>query len=258
MMSLRNAIETVDPDNSGINDIFDITYSLDHSTSLYSNAIHLFSPWNVSHPTPAGILEINNVGDSLRLVVANDIPPLINSQYNLGVTNHHRVLYPPISCWRYQRIADSLNADFHLSTERAIAIETAIAAEYSVPWYGWCTAQQMVIRPDILTEHPDWPCIGVSYARRRVAAQHFPKLWYSWNELFEDMPGVEELAASKSVKNHNVIGATIFSGPLLLPEGRKCRVFDITGRVVVPDKIRPGVYFIEVDGKITNKVVKVR
>lgn len=51
---------------------------------------------------------------------------------------------------------------------------------------------------------------------------------------------------------------TIISAPLLLPEGRKCRIFNITGRVVAPDKMRPGIYFIEIDGKITNKVVKVR
>jgi len=258
MFSLRDAVETIDPDNSGVNDIYDITYSLDYSTSLYSNAINLFSPYDMSHPTPAGILEINNIADSLRLVADNNIPPLINSQYNLGVTNHHRVLYPPISCWRYQIIADSLNADFHLSTQRAIAIENAIAREYSVLWYGWCTAQQMVIRPNAITEHPDWPCVGVGYARRRVAAHHFPKFWYSWNELFEGVPGVEEVVVSVPIKNHNVISATIVRGRLKLPAGKKCRLFDITGRVVEPSRIRPGIYFIEVDGVVTQKVVKVR
>ena len=58
--------------------------------------------------------------------------------------------------------------------------------------------------------------------------------------------------------NNNYVGQTIVSGPLLLPEGKKCKVFDITGRVVEPDKIQPGIYFIEVDGKITRKVIKVR
>jgi len=52
--------------------------------------------------------------------------------------------------------------------------------------------------------------------------------------------------------------ATIFRGPLQLPEGKKCKVFDITGRVVAPDKIQPGIYFIEIDGVVTQKVVKVR
>ena len=58
--------------------------------------------------------------------------------------------------------------------------------------------------------------------------------------------------------NNSKCSATIFSGPLLLPEGKDCRVFDITGRVVLPDKIKPGIYFIEIDGKITKKVIKVR
>ncbi|MGB3479755.1 MAG: T9SS type A sorting domain-containing protein [bacterium] len=56
----------------------------------------------------------------------------------------------------------------------------------------------------------------------------------------------------------NDFGATIFSGPLLFPQDKNCRVFDIMGRIVMLDKIKPGIYFIEVDGKIIKKVVKVR
>lgn len=255
MFSIRNALEALDPDNSGTNDIFDITYSLDHATSLFTWEMHLFSPYDGSHPTPAGILELNNIGDSLRLVVNNDIPPQINSQYNLAVTNHHRVLYPPLYCSRYQEMADSLNADFHLTTERAIAIENSVAAEYTA-LYHHCTAHQMVFRPNMIIENPDWPCVGVSYARRTRAAHHFPKIWYTWNELFEGMPGVEEKEIVE-VRQRDC-SATIFSGPLLLPKDKQCRVFDITGRVVAPDKLRPGIYFIEMDGRITKKVVKVR
>jgi hypothetical protein len=54
------------------------------------------------------------------------------------------------------------------------------------------------------------------------------------------------------------MSATIISSPLLLPEGKKCRVFDITGRVVAPDKIQPGVYFLQVDERIVQKIVKIR
>jgi len=54
------------------------------------------------------------------------------------------------------------------------------------------------------------------------------------------------------------LGATIFAGPLQLPEDKTCRVFHITGRVVTPEKMRPGIYFIEVDEKIVQKVIKVR
>jgi hypothetical protein len=53
-------------------------------------------------------------------------------------------------------------------------------------------------------------------------------------------------------------GATIFSGPLVLPKGKTCRIFDITGRIVMPNVMKPGIYFIEVDGKISQKVIKVK
>ncbi len=56
----------------------------------------------------------------------------------------------------------------------------------------------------------------------------------------------------------NYCGATIVRGPLQLPEGKKCKVFDITGRVVAPDKIAPGIYFVEIDDKVVEKVVKMK
>jgi len=68
---------------------------------------------------------------------------------------------------------------------------------------------------------------------------------------------VEEWPSAKQ-REKTYFHTTIFSGPLLLPEDKKGRVFDISGRVVAPDRIRPGIYFIEVEGKITQKVVKVR
>ena len=76
--------------------------------------------------------------------------------------------------------------------------------------------------------------------------------WLSWPV------GVEEQPVVKPVETHENLTATIFRGPLQLPEGKKCKVFDITGRVVEPTKMQPGIYFIEVDGVVTQKVVKVR
>lgn len=77
-----------------------------------------------------------------------------------------------------------------------------------------------------------------------------------WLLKFEPDIGVKENRSS--VVNYKGISATIFTGPLLLPESKTCRVFDITGRVVAPDKLKPGIYFIEIDGRITQKVVKIR
>jgi hypothetical protein len=68
--------------------------------------------------------------------------------------------------------------------------------------------------------------------------------------------GIEESRITQMKSNS--LHVTIFSGLLLLPEGKKCRVYDITGRVVEPDRIQPGIYFIEINGVVTQKVVKVR
>jgi hypothetical protein len=66
---------------------------------------------------------------------------------------------------------------------------------------------------------------------------------------------IEEEKGEPFVKNN--VSTTILNGPLLLPEGRNHKIIDIMGRIVAPEKIKPGIYFIEVDGKITRKIVKI-
>jgi parallel beta-helix repeat protein len=56
----------------------------------------------------------------------------------------------------------------------------------------------------------------------------------------------------------NNFGATIFRGPLQLPEGKECKIFDITGRTVEPTRMKPGIYFVEIDNEIIRKVIKIR
>ncbi|MGB3480037.1 MAG: M14 family zinc carboxypeptidase [bacterium] len=59
-------------------------------------------------------------------------------------------------------------------------------------------------------------------------------------------------------KKHYTVFPTVVSGAIHLPEGTSCKLFDITGRVVLSNKMKPGVYFVEVDNKIVQKVVKIR
>ncbi len=77
-----------------------------------------------------------------------------------------------------------------------------------------------------------------------------------WLIKTEPEIGIEEY--TPSIVGNFGLAATIFRGPLRLTEGKKCRVFDITGRVVEPDKIAPGIYFVEIDGQIVQKVVKIK
>ena len=58
--------------------------------------------------------------------------------------------------------------------------------------------------------------------------------------------------------SRNDRGASMFSGPLILPEGKTCRVFDITGRQIHTLDPAPGIYFIQIDGEIRQKIIKIR
>lgn len=51
---------------------------------------------------------------------------------------------------------------------------------------------------------------------------------------------------------------TVFSGPLHLPSDRQWKVYDINGRERNTQTLAPGVYFLEADGAIIKKVIKVR
>ena len=255
LLASRLAIENVDPDGNGINDIFDIDSVHIPSQHFRCNLYHAFSPYDTTHPIPGAVLEINNIADTMRYVSNNNIPPQINSQWNLAVTNHTRLLYPPVSCQRYQRIADSLNVDFHLSTRRAIRIANSVASNYDMNT-SHCTYHSMALRPDIAVYHPDWLCVGVSYARRYHSAHHQLKLWYTWNEMFGDIPGVEE--KNRQPIKQSKPGMNIIAGPINLLKFHNYKVYDITGRQLHNLDPCPGIYFIEVDGKIVQKVIKVK
>ena len=75
----------------------------------------------------------------------------------------------------------------------------------------------------------------------------------AWYE--SDFTGIYE---DHSIPLINNTRATIISGPLNIPLHRPFKVFDISGRAVIPERIEPGIYFIEIDGKIAQKIVKIR
>ncbi|UCF70752.1 MAG: right-handed parallel beta-helix repeat-containing protein [candidate division WOR-3 bacterium] len=54
-----------------------------------------------------------------------------------------------------------------------------------------------------------------------------------------------------------VCPTTIIRGSLHLPEGTSCRIYDIAGRTVQRDMLTRGIYFLEIDGTIAGKVIKI-
>jgi hypothetical protein len=48
----------------------------------------------------------------------------------------------------------------------------------------------------------------------------------------------------------------IIHGEISLPEGRKCRLFDVNGRAVLPNNVPSGVYYLVIDGAVQTRIVK--
>lgn len=106
-----------------------------------------------------------------------------------------------------------------------------------------------------------------SYIRRTpctdASSSNYLVVW-SENRIDNDIYGTVDVPigceedSKTEVKTVIHCWPTIFAGAWQLPEGKTCKVFDITGRIVVPGKLKPGIYFIEVDGKTIQKVVKIR
>jgi parallel beta-helix repeat protein len=82
--------------------------------------------------------------------------------------------------------------------------------------------------------------------------------WVDYEPWLFSPSAIHEQSIIRSVEDCSVISATILRGPLQLAKGKKCKVFDITGRAVEPTTITHGIYFIEIDGVVTQKVVKIR
>jgi hypothetical protein len=74
-----------------------------------------------------------------------------------------------------------------------------------------------------------------------------------------------KLASDESIKETEIrsvkdckLSATIINGPLRLPKDKKCKILDIAGREVDRRHLAPGIYFLEIDGQVIHKVVKIK
>jgi hypothetical protein len=100
------------------------------------------------------------------------------------------------------------------------------------------------------------------YPRITASDNNYLVAWYEYRNAQYDIYGnvdqvigVEEREVGKF---DDFIIPTIISGPLTLPKDKACKIYDISGREVESIRLSPGVYFIEIEGQITKKVVKVR
>lgn len=99
--------------------------------------------------------------------------------------------------------------------------------------------------------------VGVTHAFQLNAIGGWPVAVSNRNEEGLVFPGIAESDA-KAVHSGHDFTPSILTGVLHLPEGKNCKVFDITGSEVDAARLSPGIYFIEIDGKLSKKVIKVK
>jgi hypothetical protein len=77
-----------------------------------------------------------------------------------------------------------------------------------------------------------------------------------WLIKTEPDVGIEDTKIAQIEKRP--IPMTIISGPLALPAGNRYTIYDISGRKVETHQLPRGIYFIEVNGCISEKIIKIR
>lgn len=70
--------------------------------------------------------------------------------------------------------------------------------------------------------------------------------------------GIEEKPTVEPIDDFTRLPATIISGRLELPNAKKYRIIDIAGREIDTRDISPGIYFVEIDGIVVQKVIKIK
>ncbi|MBN1435174.1 hypothetical protein JW921_10475, partial [Candidatus Fermentibacterales bacterium] len=158
-MALALGLCREDFDGSGSCDIDDLLEATTCWNRSNSYDVHCTGAPGPSHPgEPAIVVEISNErGTAVRL--ATDEPAI--STDRMILTNHHRVLYPPVYCSRYTRLLDSLTANPVVGLER-LWVLAGCAGTKTIPGLGG-TIQTMIFMPSQMA-------MGVSFSDEAQAS----------------------------------------------------------------------------------------
>jgi hypothetical protein len=171
--TLREGLERRDFDGDGYETHLDVYESIRSRPLLASFEISLISPYPVpGHPGlgAGAVLEINYWGHALRDATHNpDYAPVLNSEDLLAVTNHHRLLYAPVACSRYDYQVSRLSADFEVDTDELWQIEADISHQY--------TMHMVAFRPNLRD-------LYVAFNETFQGAAHSFKNHYRLEDLF--------------------------------------------------------------------------
>lgn len=223
-IALTLGLSQWDFDESGSCDINDMKAASTFWNRSNTYDIHITAPVSLSAGgDPAVVTEVNNhIGYEFRY--SSDEPSIYPG--HLLLTNHHRVLYPPVSCYRYSRMMDSLSANPDVTLERLWNFMSAVG-EVPVPGLGG-TLQTMIFMPEERRT-------GVAFASSGIAPYSNPPEWIEWDDIYpnHDPQGIQVSPGSiggVSLSRNPVSGILTVSASVRNPGD--IRMYDLSGRLM--------------------------
>jgi hypothetical protein len=216
-MAMTLGLADEDFDQSGQNDIGDMEEALTCWNRSCSYCIHLAVPPALSPGDPAEVVEVNNLaGWAIR--TAGDDPDLEPDR--LVLTNHHRILYPPISCWRYGLLSDSLSQDPEAGLARLWALMGDVGF---VPQPGTGGTVQTIVM------QPGQRRLGVAFSTPGNPSYGQAPRWFEWADLFPNHwpEGVPEGSLQPPLLRPNPASVEV-----LVTSASRPVLFDMQGRTV--------------------------
>ncbi len=214
-LAQRDGLENWDYNNDGVCSPRDVTDAV--RAHNVSSTFIINTAASSGNDIPAEVLEIHNsFGDTIRTIAHN--PNYFGD--NLVSTNHFRLLKPPTACYRYSRIADSLETSNQLTIQRNWQVLQAAGVSTNLQTIQYIPYQQK---------------LRFSFAEIGTPAYQIEPTEIIVNELFA-LVGIKELG---SIKKHIV---NISPNPCHTNTEIKftapingffsCKIFDLTGNQV--------------------------
>jgi len=172
-MALALGLSSEDFDSSGTCDINDPMSAVTIWNRANSYDIHITSPIDLgTGSNPAVVAEVNNhQGFAFRY--ATDEPTI--SPCRMILTNHHRVLYPPVSCIRYTWLLDSLVTNPDVTLARLWNFMGAVGGS-PIPGTGG-TLQTMIFQPEQRR-------MGLAFSSTGTASYTKSPEWIDWSDIY--------------------------------------------------------------------------
>ena len=229
-----------DFDSSGTCDLEDLLTAVTFWNRSPSRIIHALGPRNLGYMgEPAVVVEINNAEGYVFRYAEDDS---VLTPDHLAATNHHRLLYPPIYCLRYELLQDSITADPEMSLERL--------------WWlmGDCSLPSAYTKMTLLFL-PETQEIGIAFADSLQQSWEKEPQWIEWSQLFPP-EGVEGESMDTAISLEPIYpnpstGTFTAEFNIASTENISLLLFDVSGRVIggiTSEEFNAGRHSVEFSG----------